>query len=250
MVVETVFIRFPLDKSEELASVWDRADESIFDISFRRQLDQNGLRAGVLLGELPQAIRDQIHETSMQQSTDALEHAGLAADVDNKMRKLQCRAGRRKDLIVRREIQDPLTVLSITDGQTVTGETFLQPTVLFDLRAMPHGSGEATLDLTPEIQHGQQRQAYVSTEFGVRPEMKRAQQVYRELKLSVKLRPGQVLLMSGTEPAKALGQAFFTTKTADRSEERVVLLVRLAETQLDELFAPEEIEQAKAMAER
>lgn len=250
VVVETVLVRFSANKVDPLQTVWRDVDESIFDIEFRELLDKNGLRAGVLLGELPQVIREQIQQTSYQQNTDALEHAGLAADVDNKMRKLQCRSGRRKDLIVRREVRDELTVLTTLDGRTVSGETYLQPAVLFDLRAVPHGDGQATIELTPEIQHGEHRQSFVSTEFGVRPEMRRSQQTWHQLKIGTRLHPGQILMVAGTQPSKALGRAFFTTKTAEQTEEHVVLLVRLAETQLDELFAPEEIEQAAAMAER
>ncbi len=250
VVIETVLVRFPASKLEQLDTIWTSADESIFDIQFRQLMDRNGLRAGLLFGELPLAIREQIQETSHQQTTDALEHAGLAADVDNQMRKLQCRAARRKDLIVRKQVAEPLTVLTLLDGEKVSGETYYQPSVLFDLRAMPHGDGQATLELTPEIQHGEYRQTFVSSDYGVRPEMKRQHQAWPELRLSARLRPGQILAIAATQPPKALGSAFFTTHTADRSVEHVVLLVRLSETQLDELFAHEEIEQAQVMAER
>lgn len=247
--IETVLVRFADDRSTQLDSMWGMVDETIFDIQFRELLDKNGLRAGLLIGELPKVLREQIDETAHDQNTDAMEHAGLVADADNKMRKLTCRAGRRKDLIVRREVNDPLTVLTTMD-KVVSGETYERPAVLFDLRARPHGDGRATVELTPEIQHGDQRQSYVSTESGFRPELTRAQKSWPELKLSVKLSPSQILVVSGTQPTKALGNAFFKTRLADGSHENVVLLVRLAETQLDDLFAPDQIEQANAMAER
>lgn len=250
VVVETVLVRFPNSRIQQMEPIWETINESVFDIQTRRLLDKNGLRAGVLFGEIPFPIRKQITETSLQQNTDALEHAGLAADVDNKMHKLQCRAGRRKDLIVRRELTEPLTVLTTLDGKTVSGETYQQPAVLFDLRAMPHGDGQATIELTPEIQHGEHRKTFVTSEFGVRPEMKRLAQAWPQLKIAARLSPGQILIVTSTRPHKAIGSAFFTTKTADQSVENVILLVRLAETHLNELFAPDEIEQASAMAER
>ncbi|MCA9133394.1 MAG: hypothetical protein KDA45_09575 [Planctomycetales bacterium] len=250
VVIETVLVRFPRNRAAELSGVWERASESVLDLPLRERLDNNGLRAGVLLGELPRAIRQQLEATAVNQTSDALEHAGLAADVDNLMRQLQCRAGRRKDLMVKRELPEPLTVLTTLDGKHVCGETFERASVLFDLRAVPHGDGSASIELTPEIHHGDHRQAFVSTDFGVRPEIRRSVQVWKELKLNVKLQRGQVLMVSSTLPAKALGAAFFLSQTADHSEEHVLLLVRLAETQLDELFAPEVMEQARAMAER
>ncbi len=250
VVLDSVLVRFPLSKVDELESLWDAADESVFDIGARELHAKNGLRAGVVIGELPRLIREQMRHTSELQSTDALEHAGLAADVDNKMRKLQCRAGRRKDLIVRPEVAEPLTVLTTLDGKSVSGETYSQPTVLFDLRALPQGDGSATVELTPEIQHGMHRQAFVGNEFGaLRPELRRDYRAWRELTIRAKLQPGQVLMVSCTEPAKALGRAFFRTNTVDKTQEHVILLLRLSETQLDELFAPQEITQAKAMAE-
>lgn len=250
VLIESVLVRFPTSQLDDLEPIWWSVDESQVNLETRKLLDKNGLRAGLLIGEIPKVIRDQIELTSEKQSRDALEHAGLAADVDNKMRQLQCRAGRRKDLVVRRELHEPLTVLTTLDGETVSGDTYFDPTVLFELKALPHGDGRATIELTPEIQHGQHRQSYVSTEFGVRPELKRAQQTWRDLSIKLKMKPGEVLVLAGTRPAKALGRAFFITRTADQSEEHVVLLLRLAGTRLDELFAPDEVEQASAMAER
>lgn len=250
VLVKTVLVRFPHRKLDRLQSIWSSVDESLFDLELRELLAKNGLRAGMIVGELPLVIREQIEETSERQTVDALEHAGLAADADNKTRELQCRAGRRKDLIVRREVNDTLTVFTTLDGKSVTGQTYQSPAVLFDLRAIPHGDGQATIELTPEIQHGAQRNSFVTTEFGMRPEMRRSQQTWEELKLSAKLSPGQILVITSSQPHKALGSAFFTTKTAEMTDEYVVLLVRLGETQLDELFAPEEIDLAKSMSER
>ncbi|MEO8271860.1 MAG: hypothetical protein ABI557_19210 [Aureliella sp.] len=251
VVIETVLVRFPAESIADLEQqVWHLSNEASADIALRQRLDQNGLRAGVIMGEFPPLIRQQLDQTAEKQKTDALEHAGLAADVDNRMRRLQCRAGRRKDLLVKPELPDPLTVLSVRDGKRVSGDTFDRATVLFDLRVLPHGDGSATVNLTPEIQHGDQRQTFVYSDFGTRPAMRRSTQNWNELKLSAKLTPGQVLIVSSTSPAKALGSTFFVSNTAEQTEERVLLLVRLAESQLDDLFAPEVVQQAQAMAER
>lgn len=250
VLIETVLVRFPLSAEEELSEIWRLTNESVCDWDLRRRLDQNGIRTGVILGGLPQRIRQQLENTAEKQTTDALEHAGLAADVDNKMMQLQCRSGRRKDLLVKPEMREAFTILSTSEGKYVTGETFDRATLLFDLRATPHGDGSATVSLTPEVQHGEHRQTFVSTEFGVRPEMRRGVRSWGELKLSVKLWPGQILMVAGTFPPKSLGSSFFVSQTADHSHEHVLLLIRLAESQLDDLFAPDVAEQAQAMAER
>ncbi len=238
VVLETVLVRFPEQDSDRLARVWQRADESLLDLDLRNRLDRNGIRCGIILGEIPAVIREQMEQTSQAQKTDALEHAGLAADVDNKLRRLQCRAGRSKDLIVRPQVTSSLTVLSIEQDE-VRGETLHKPMVLFSLRAQPHGDGRASIELTPEIEHGELKHSFVSSDFGVRPEMRRPRQSWIDLTIESKLEPGQILMLASSLPPKALGKAFFTTTTAERSEEHVILLLRVLETRMDDLFATE-----------
>ncbi|MEM7474953.1 MAG: hypothetical protein AAF483_08170 [Planctomycetota bacterium] len=248
VVVETVLVRYPKAKSKDFARVWDTVDETYFGIESRQALDRNGVRMGLLIGELPQVIREQIAITSHDQANDVLEHAGLAADADNKTRRLQCRAGRRKELFVRRELGEPLTVLTNLNGEA-QGEVYERAVVLFDLRAFPKGNKQVLIKLTPEIQHGETKHSYVSSDFGVRPEARRERKTWPELAIETNLSPGQIFVMSGTTPSKALGKAFFSTRTADQTDENVILLLRVLETQVDELFAPETVVQAQAAAE-
>ena len=251
VVIETVLVRFPAEKAAEMErDVWQLSNEGIADIAIRRLLDQNGLRAGVIHGELPSAIRQQLAPASTEQASNALEQAGLAADVDNRRWLLQCRAGRPKELLVKSELSEPLTVISTRDGQHLSGETFQRAKIVFDLRAVPHGDGSATVSLIPQVQHGDHRQMFVHSDLGTRPEMRRGLQTWNELKVSAKLSAGQILVISSSSPPKALGSAFFVSKTVENTEDRVLLLLRLAESQLDELFAPEIVAQAQAMAER
>ncbi len=251
VVVESVVVRFPKEQDEVFESIWSTVDESVLDIQLRRKLADNGLRCGVLIGELPTAITNRLKELSDVSKTDALELAGLAADIDSRANRFQCRAGRRKEVAVRRELLGPLVVVSSREGR-MEGATYEQPVMLFDLRAFPHGDGQATLQLIPEIQHGEARKSFVSNDFGVRPEMARERKVWEQLTLSTKLGEGQVLVLcsDGMPVAPNLGKAFFVTHTAEQTEERAMLLVRLSFTQLDELFAPEVIEAANAIAER
>ncbi|MCA9127998.1 MAG: hypothetical protein KDB22_12975 [Planctomycetales bacterium] len=250
VIVETVLVRIPAQAEESVNEVWRLVDETVISIHRRKLFDQNGIRVGVLLSEIPKVLRDQLDPSSGVQANQALENAGLAADADQRTHKLQCRSGRRKEIPVRSENGESITILTTADGQRLSGVTLQQATMLFDLRATANGDGSATLKLTPEVQHGETRQSYVSTEFGIRPQMKRQQQIWKELSIEATLQPEQILVVSGTIPSRSLGKAFFTTVTADQSREHVVLLLRLAQTQLDELFAPEVVDQAKALAER
>ncbi|MEM8735718.1 MAG: hypothetical protein AAGG44_15905 [Planctomycetota bacterium] len=249
VVVETVFVRFAESKLSELDLIWDKADATVLDIELRRKLDANGLRVGVLIGDLPELLMQQMKATSEAQATDAMEHAGLAADVDNRMRQLQCRAGRRKELFVRKQVNDSITVLSKLNGE-LSGETFDAPSLLFDLRTMPISGQRASVSLVPEVQYGAMQQNFISNEYGVRPEYRRPRKTWPELGIDIELEAGRVLLVSATYPPKALGQAFFTTKTAEKATEHVVMLLRVSESAINELFEPEKAAQATAMMER
>ena len=251
VVVETVIIRFPKEQSEALDNLWSTVDESIFDVELRRKLIENGMRGGVLIGDLPLSIRTRMEQLANISRTDPLEQANLAADVMSAVNRLQCRAGRRKEVHVRREVSQPLVVLTSEEGR-VEGANYEQPAMLFDLRSIPHGNGQATLKLTPEIQYGEEHKSFIRSDFGLRPDMSRDRKTWDELSLSVKLRPGQMIALScnGEPKSSNLGKAFFVTHTAEQTDERVLLLIKLAETQLDELFAPEGIAAAQIVAER
>jgi hypothetical protein len=58
------------------------------------------------------------------------------------------------------------------------------------------------------------------------------------------------LVVSSTMPPKSVGEAFFVSQTAQKTKDHVLLLIRVAETQLDDLFAPELVEQARTLTER
>jgi hypothetical protein len=251
VVVETVIIRFPKEQANVLDNLWATVDESVLDVELRRKLIENGVRGGVLIGDLPSGVRARMEQLANNSRTDPLEQANLAADVKSAINRLQCRAGRRKEVHVRREISQPLVVLTSEEGR-VEGANYEQPAMLFDLRSIPHGDGQATLELTPEIQFGEERKAFVRSDFGLRPEMSRERKRWDELSLSVKLRPGQMIALScnGEPKSSNLGKAFFVTHTAEQTDERVLLLIKLAETQLDELFAPEGVAAAQVVAER
>ena len=246
--VDTVIVRFSEEESIKLPKIWMQSDESFLDIELRRQLDTNGLRAGILYGEIPVEIREQL-ERSANSSASALEEAGLAADADTRMRKLRCFAGKRKDVNIRRQVNEVLHVLTKFDGN-VSGQSMEGANAIFDMRVVPDTSGAAEIKLVPEIQYGQARQSFVSSEFGVRPEMKREQQRWEQLAISARLRPGQVLMIGSVQPTRSIGEAFFTTNTAEQTREHTLLLIRLVGTQLDGLFDPDTVLEAQARMER
>lgn len=248
--VETVLIRFHDEMIEELDQVWLSADESVFDFDQRRRLDSNGLRVGLIRGELPPVILRQLNAVSQQQKEDIAEAAGLGSDADARMRMLRCRAGRRKELIIRREVNRPLSVITSNEGR-ISGQTFYdRPTALFALTTFPMSNGTATIELIPEVQYGDNQHRYLTTDFGMRQELKRPSKVWKSLKIRAPMDQGNFLIVAATQPPRSLGAAFFVGESIQQQEEHLLLLIRLTATQLDDLFAEDQVQAARAMMEQ
>lgn len=249
LVVETALVRLPPQAFGEMTQIWQQVDETVLDLQQRQILERNGLRAGLLIGRIPAELQRHIDQMGKGKTTDPLEVAGLSSDAVSQSRRLQCRAGRRKELVIRSEVSEPIHVFTVLDNH-MSGETYYRATTLFDLRAIPKPDGSAIMSLTPEVQHGELRQAYVSSEFGVRPELRREQEIWKELEIQTQMQESQILVVSSSQPPRSIGDAFFVTNNADRGHDHLVLLVRLAKTQLDDLFAPERVDQAALLSEQ
>ena len=248
VVIEAVSIRFPEEHAQALNDIWRVVDESVIDLATRRALHANGIQCGVLVGEMPQVVRARLKELNAKDPGNSLERLGLAAEVISDTQRLHCHAGRRKELSLRPGLNDSLTVLHTRDG-LIHGNTYTQPRVLMDLRATPLGDGRARLKLVPEIEHGQPQEVFQSSHIAQFVKPDRKQQRWDYLAMETALSPGQFLFCTLTDPPRGLGQAFFSTRTSERTTERVLLVIRLMSSQLDELFAPEEVEAARLAAQ-
>ncbi|MBX3422134.1 MAG: hypothetical protein KF752_11325 [Pirellulaceae bacterium] len=247
--IETVLMRFEDHQVAQMQEIWLSVDETIIDLEQRLRLDANGVRVGVLRSELPAEINRRLSQASSQRHLDALERAGLASETPHGMRLLRCRAGRRKEVVLRQVAGEPMSVLTSIDGQ-LAGVTFGdRPTALFALTTFPLNNGQADIELIPEVHHGEPRSTFVTTDSGVRQESRREIKAWKPLKIRTRMAPGNVLIIAATQPPKSLGQAFFVSRTAKQTDEHVLLLVRLAATQMDDLFGSQEVNLARQFME-
>lgn len=251
VVVHAVLIRFPEEQAAALNDCWRVVDETGIDIKTRRELVANGMRCGKLVGEMPQVVRARLKELNSPSAGNSLERMGLAAEVISDTQRLHCHAGRRKELALRPGLNEPITVMHVRDNQ-IQGNTYTSPKVLMDLRATPLGNGAARLKLTPEIQHGEPIETVrlSPNKIAHLPDVHQRQQVWDYLAMEVMLAPGEYFFCTLTDPPRGLGQAMFSTRTAERTTERVLLVVQMVTNPLDDLFAPEEIEAARLASER
>jgi hypothetical protein len=236
VVLEIAFVRLPAADQAAYDAIWNQADEQHFPAELRRDLAANGLRAGVLGQQLPAELRALLDAAPhvLEERSEDVETSD--AEVNRAARRMQCRSGRRSKILVSKTFPS-LALLQREAGQ-VRGHQLADAQCLFALKAYPQGDGRVKLDITPEVEHGQLKTQWVGTEGSLMQRVGRNKLVFDRLRLDAMLTPGQVLVISNTAEIKGPGEPFFA-ETAGGTVERTLLLVRVAQTQLDDLFTPD-----------
>ena len=150
--------------------------------------------------------------------------------------RVHCRAGQRRVIAVA-DSREEVSIDEDREGQTQT-ESFEEAKCEFALLAEPQGDGRVRIELTPEISHGPPRQRWVGADGLFRVDLAHDRKRFDDSQILATLSPGQTLLVGAAPGAKSLGKAFFLDDAKSGSCQRI-LLVRLAQTQCDDLFAPE-----------
>lgn len=105
--------------------------------------------------------------------------------------------------------------------------------------SIPQGDGRVELEVVPEIQHGPARQRWVAGDGLFRLDASRDSVRYDELKVGTTLVPGQTLIFEALPAGKAAGKAVAGQMAGSASPRGTLVMLRLAQTQLDDLFAPQ-----------
>ena len=104
------------------------------------------------------------------------------------------------------------------------------------LRTFPMGDGRVRIELTPTIEHGLLRNKYVGGDQTFMLQAGRDTHEFDDLRLENLLSAGQTLAVTKTSDDKGLGRHFFPADAA-ASSSGSVMLIRLAQTQQDDLFS-------------
>lgn len=249
VVIELQFLRMSDATIADVDSLWHITDEQVLSVQTRRRLSANGLRIGLIPGDMPPIVQQWIADANQRLRDDALEQASVASNISLIPKQLTFRAGKRKEILLH-AVQDQWLPVIYQEGEQLCGETFEAPEFILATTAIPHGDGRATLMLTPEIKYGQVRNVVVGKEAAFRFEWQRQRRAFDELLSQITLAPGQTIIITCTQPPKGLGSQFFLTESASRQREHVVILMRLSKTQLDELFDPAGVSAAERSALR
>jgi hypothetical protein len=236
VAVEIIWARFPAGDPAMGDDSWREIDETQIEPSVRRELANNGLRAGVVGGAMPEAINRVLH----QPVTDADDAAGKSIELATEPivhgHKRRQRRGQRFE-IQASEVYASIPLLVSKDND-LAGRTYQQAKAIYALRIDPRPDRTALIELTPELHYGAPKLRYTGAEDGVfRQAMLCDREVFERLQMSVRLAPGEMLvLMSMPDAGSRLGQYFHTVDSADGPQQKLIL-IRLAEVPPSDTFA-------------
>ncbi|MCA9269197.1 MAG: hypothetical protein KDA41_12035 [Planctomycetales bacterium] len=228
VVLEMISIEMPTDP--EASSWWAEVDEQSLPVESRRSLQAAGLRAGVTGIHLPGPVQDRVHAVSGDAlvAGDAGETFSVTGPTE---RRLQCRRGQRR-LLVLGEPKSEINLLWRDEGR-VRGATFNNAQPMLSLRVYPENNGQARLELTPEIHHGAAKNRWVGHDGMFLMQSGKEEKSFEDLVIAATLAPGEHLLVTSSEDRQGLGEQMFCPDGDVKS--RKVMILRLAQTQRDEL---------------
>jgi hypothetical protein len=238
--MEIIWARFPAGDPALNNEAWRDIDETQIAPAVHRELANNGFRAGVIGMTIPDAITRALRQgeppTSESARTAEGETIELAADPIVRGRVRQLRHDQRSEI----QASDVLASvpLLVSGGRELGGRTYQQAQAIYALRVRPQPDRTALVELTPELHHGPARIRWTGGEDGVlRQAPLRDREVFDQLRLSVKLAPGDMLvLMSLPDAGSRLGHYFHTVESADGPQQKLIL-IRLAAVPPSDTFA-------------
>ena len=234
VVLEAAFVR--MEHDTDLSEVWRHVDEQQLAAARRRNLAANGIRSGVVGVQIPSALQTLLDSQQQEQQLTSGD-SFLASRMTAVQQQITMRAGERSELVVVPQMGSP-TVVLMNDEEDIRATRFQRGQALFEIRAHPAGDGTVRLELTPEIKHGQLKQQYVPGNGTLLYDVGREVHSFDQLRFDMVLSPGETLLITATDQAKGLGAVLFS-RESDESPGRLLLLLRLSQTQYDDLFATE-----------
>jgi hypothetical protein len=233
VVLEVMFIHVAPHHNQAVSHLWENLDETHLPIELRRHLDANGIRCGLIGGSFPESLV--VLMEADRNTTDLEQRSGnVLLQSANRIQRMQFRSGQPGRIVVSPSIHEQLSVF-LVDGNYMQGKTYKQAQCLLGLRTYPLGDGRIRLEVVPEIHHGQARSQFVGQNGAWLLKSDREVERFDQLEIIHVLSPGQSLLLSSSSTSHGMGGSFFRD-TAALTETSIIVLIRLAQTQRDDLF--------------
>jgi hypothetical protein len=240
VILEIAFVHVTPAANQVDAALWHDVNAVPLPWQTQKKLAVNGIRCGLIAGQLPASLQQLIQADKNTLDLQDL-NGNLGHDLQGRSQRLHSRAGRRGQIVLTKNIL-PTVHLVTRDGDYSSGETFHQAQCVLEIRTYPQGDGRVRVQLTPEIQHGHLRSQFVGHDGSWLINNDRETRSFDSLAMEVLMTPGESLVLSCTADVKGLGQHMFVDGKSD-SDTQYLVLVRLVQTQFDDLFAPDKTSQ-------
>ena len=231
IAVELSFVRHDARDPLLRAELWNFVDEQALDDGLRRRLERNGLRAGVVTGDLPQELAARLAVPDADAGLQAAERAGSR-------RLVHVLPGRRAEIVAAAARPEVVLLEDREDG--VHGGTFRDCSGLVTLRAWPAADGRLRIEAVPELRHGAVQRTWVGEEGMFRLETGQARHRFDDLQISAVL-PARGMLVIGPADADAdattVGDALLRDRAGGAAAGVQLLVIRPLAAAVDPLFA-------------
>jgi len=243
MVLDVFFVPVKFDDPEANVILWQELDEQHFPPEVRRELGERGFRVGLTGGQVPVTLSRLLDlkgkmTPGTEDGTACLETADSESGVLR--RHMPMRTGRRGEIHASRTYEK-MPVLAIDASGHLGGRDYPQAEGVLAVKAYPESDGRVRLEVVPELHYGQVKQQFVGDQGIWRMEAGKARRTFDELAFSATLTSGHMLVISSLpNRTGSLGHYFLTRDSSGDLEQRILVL-RLSQTQHDDLFAPAEV---------
>jgi hypothetical protein len=238
VTLEILFVRAAIGSDKLNQRIWNHVDEQRLPADLRRMLTENGIRTGVVSGQIPDELAKLMTLTDKKApNRDEPVPVNLLEEEPNvTMRLLQARAGRRNEVVCSGSYEQ-LPLLERRENQ-VRGHTFLAADGRMALKSFPTAANEVDIELVPEIHHGEKMPRWVGSDGVLRLDAGKPREVFDWLGMRFKLSPGEMLVMTNLpDRPGSLGHYFFTQPTSERTSQKL-LVIRLSQESKDSQFFP------------
>jgi hypothetical protein len=241
VVLEVTFVRIPEEKLDFETRFWPEADESALDVELRRRLAANGFRAGVVRTPPPPVLQELFDSQSVPNGADGTTTLSGGSEIAVRAHRLRSRAGQPSKVIVRGTTVPKMAALVSDESGRIRGESLDQAQAFFTVTSYTQSDGQIRVEMVPTIEHGQQRPRFKGQQGAwIVDNSSRPAKTFDDLQIAATLSPGQAVAIGCSEITRGLGEQFFAADSAEQVP-RLLLIVRLQQTQADERFAPEEL---------
>ena len=248
VVLEVGLVQLDDSQVDSFEQFWSRLDHQKFEQPIRQRLDQNGIRVGVMPSQPPGIFLQLVQPRPCELESLDLVQQQMAAqgklEPKSRMLKHQRVVNRRSDTyrVETSEVHPQAQWEVRRDQQSSFGTGELVQAV-YEITTSPQSDGTTRIRLAPRINYGPVQQTIGAGEQAFAYDSHQAGQLLSELGVEVVLRPGETIVLAPTSDRADLGKLFFDAIRPDEDSNRTpfhlthrVLLVRLVQTQLDDLF--------------